>query len=439
MAYKSQLKKFISFIVLCCYALLSNASTDVYPFKLYKHQGDESGPTILIIGGIQGDEPGGFTAATLVAMNYEIKKGNVWIVPNLNFKSILHSSRGLYGDMNRKFHNINKKDPDFLIVEKIKNLILDKKVDLVVNLHDGSGFYTPTYIDKQRNPYRWGQSVIIDQKIISASKFSDLYAISEKVANRANKNIPEKYRYFVKNTKTRDGNKEMEKTLTYFAIKNGKAAFGVEASKNFRTHERAYYHLLVVEAFMRELGVEYSRSFELNSSGIRHAMYKTIDVSLYNDKFYLPGNNLKKRLYYIPMRKDRSVEYHSRNPLVAVLEDKNAYKIKYGNRSLSYLHPQYFEFDNSLKQVSIEVDGKTRQVGIGSLVTVKKAFRVNDLPGYRVNVIGGRVPGKTSETDFTFSKNMIPTRFSIDRSGNVYRVEFYKNEKYSGMILVEFY
>lgn len=138
------------------------------------------------------------------------------------------------------------------------------------------------------------------------------------------------------------------------------------------------------------------------------------------------------------MLKNKNIEFRSKNPLVAILEDKNTYKIKYGNRSLSLLHPQYFDFDYSLNKVSIDVDGEERDVGIGDIVQVRNSFSVRDLPGYRVNVIGGRVLGKVSETGFTFTKSMLPQRFSIDRSGNIYRVEFYKGSKYSGMILVEF-
>lgn len=438
MAYQSRIKKTLLVLFISCYAVLSNASTQIYPFNIYKHQGNEDGPTILIIGGIQGDEPGGFTAATLIAMNYKITKGSVWIVPNLNFKSIIHSSRGLYGDMNRKFHSIKVDDPDYSIVKQIKNLILEKDVDIVLNLHDGSGFYTPTYISKQRNPYRWGQSVIIDQKVIDSGKFNNLYQISEKVAHLANTNIDEKYRYYVKNTKTKDGDKEMEKSLTYFAITNGKAAFGIEASKSFRTHQRAFYHLKVVESFMDVIGIEYVRDFELNPSGISHAMYNTIDVSLFDNKFYLPGSDLKNKLFFVPMRINRDIEFQSNNPLVAILEDSNLYKVKYGNRSLTHLYPQYFEFDYSLNHIYIHVDGVRKQVAMGSVVNVDKHFSVDDMSGYRVNVIGGHVPGKTSETNYRFNKTMIPARFSIDNSGNIYRIEFYKNKKYSGMILVRF-
>ncbi|MBO4314198.1 MAG: deacylase, partial [Desulfovibrio sp.] len=87
-------------LLLCSPALLqaSPASLDFTTLRL--GSGDRA---VLIIGGIQGDEPGGFSAATLLATRYDIRKGSVWVVPNLNFPSIIQRSRGLHGDMNRKF------------------------------------------------------------------------------------------------------------------------------------------------------------------------------------------------------------------------------------------------------------------------------------------------------------------------------------------------
>jgi len=67
--------------------MMSSASVhaDSLDFSLHKLESGIAGNTILIIGGIQGDEPGGFNAASLLVTNYRITKGNVWIVPNLNF------------------------------------------------------------------------------------------------------------------------------------------------------------------------------------------------------------------------------------------------------------------------------------------------------------------------------------------------------------------
>ena len=93
-----------------------------YDFSVHK-MGNGKGNTLLIFGGIQGDEPGGFTAASLIVTKYRIKNGNVWVVPNLAFESIIKRSRGVYGDLNRKFAHLKKNDPDYETIQRIKKRV----------------------------------------------------------------------------------------------------------------------------------------------------------------------------------------------------------------------------------------------------------------------------------------------------------------------------
>ena len=69
-------------------------------FTLIKLGVDDNN-TVLVTGGIQGDEPGGFMSANLLARGYEITSGSLYVVPNLNMPSIIKRSRGVNGDMNR--------------------------------------------------------------------------------------------------------------------------------------------------------------------------------------------------------------------------------------------------------------------------------------------------------------------------------------------------
>jgi predicted deacylase len=107
------------------------AQATEFPFTLHKLKSGQPGPTLLVIGGIQGDEPGGFTAASMLVTDYKIARGEVWVVPNLNFESIIKRSRGVHGDMNRKFHNISDNDPQLQAIKKIKQIITDDQVDMV--------------------------------------------------------------------------------------------------------------------------------------------------------------------------------------------------------------------------------------------------------------------------------------------------------------------
>lgn len=398
-----------------------------------------SGPTLLVIGGIQGDEPGGFTAASLLVTHYKITSGQLWIVPNLNFESIIKRSRGVYGDMNRKFSKLKANDPEFKTIQKIKQIITSPNVDLILNLHDGSGFYNERYIDAQHNPGRWGQSLIIDQAKVGVGQYSQLEELGKQVVSSVNQQIDNSlHQYRLKNTHTALGDKEMEKTLTYFAINHSKPAFGVEASKNFLTHRRAYYHLLVLEAFMSKVGIKFERRFELAEADIKKAMYDKLQLTFYNKKILLDVANARKRLNYVPLKRNSEIDYTAKNPLVAVVSKNNKFNIRYGNRNLTYIKPSYFDYDDSLEDIKMSIDGDVHNISLGSIVNVNKDFNIHPIDGYRVNVIGFTRKGIKDESNRTIKLKNIRQRYSVDKESKIFRVEIYQGKKYCGMILVRF-
>jgi succinylglutamate desuccinylase len=120
--------------------LLFGASMLLAHINLIKKENSDSNTTLLVIGGIHGNEPGGYFAASILATHYKVYSKNLWIVPNLNKASIMANRRGIYGDMNRKFSVIKKNDKDKEIIKEIKKIILSPQISLVLNLHDGHGF-----------------------------------------------------------------------------------------------------------------------------------------------------------------------------------------------------------------------------------------------------------------------------------------------------------
>ena len=428
--------KLYSLIFVLFIPLLLSANKS-YDFDLIK-KGKQDNNTMLVVGGIQGDEPGGFMAASLLATHYKITKGSLWIVPNLNFYSIIKRSRGPYGDMNRKFATLSKRDPEYKIVERIKEHIKDEHVKLIVNLHDGSGFYREKYIDDMHKPTRWGQCSVIDQVSLDGVKYGNLKEISSSVVAKVNKHlIKEEDRYHVHNTRTREGDKEMEKSLTYYAINQGKAAFGNEATKNQPTNRRVYYHLLALEKYMHIVGIEFKRDFELTPDGVYKALNHNIYISLYDGKIKLPLSQIRNIVNYFPIKKDSKLDFEGSNSLLTILKQGDVYTIQYGNRRLSRLKADYLEYDDANQSVGFVIDGKGMEIKFGSLVDVKDNFLVKSNKNYRVNVIG--YTNKSNiETDIKIKKSQIPKRFSIDKRGKIYRVEYYNKDKFAGMVLVNF-
>ena len=229
--------------------------------NIYKIHGRFDGPTMMIIGGIQGDEPGGFLSADLY-IDLDLKKGNLIVVPRANFNSILRFMRGPNGDMNRKFGRETEGDADAKIVRILEELMGDS--DVLLNLHDGWGFYRPKYVDQMANPFRYGQSIIADCAEYKHPKTGhrlELQKTAEKVIEIINSQIEDdRYHFHFMNTRTDEASSpyaEQRASATFYALTHhGIPAFGVETSKNLPSLEmKVHQHNLAVNAFMDVFGL----------------------------------------------------------------------------------------------------------------------------------------------------------------------------------------
>ena len=233
-----------------------------YELNVYKIYGKQIGKTLMLIGGIQGNEPGGFLSADLYA-DMSLEKGNLIVVPRANFYSILLNKRGPHGDMNRKFtHEETAESMEDKIVSILKKLIGES--DYLLNLHDGSGYYYPKYIDKWRNPMRFGQSIISDceiYKVPGTNQRINLGDMARRVIAEVNPHIKNAlYKFHYNNTKTGDldsAHKEQRKSATYYALtKHSIPAFGVETSKFLPSMDlKVRYHNLIINTFMKHFGI----------------------------------------------------------------------------------------------------------------------------------------------------------------------------------------
>lgn len=202
-----------------------------YPLTVTFLRGEEPGPTVMVQGGIQGDEPSGFISAQLLT-HAKVKKGNLIIVPRANVPSINLQARQVNVDMNRRFdQDYNRFYEDRLA--RVVRFLLGQS-DALIHLHEGSGFYNPTYIDQMRNPMRYGQSIIIDTLDYGGFALGD--TVNDALAELNPGIEPEKYRFKLFNTKTFDEHsdyKQMRKSLTCYALTvEGIPAVAVEVSKH---------------------------------------------------------------------------------------------------------------------------------------------------------------------------------------------------------------
>ncbi|MFX4208658.1 M99 family carboxypeptidase catalytic domain-containing protein [Aliarcobacter butzleri] len=430
--------KFIFVFLLLVINLFAVTNRD---FSIYKKESQTPSHTLLIIGGIHGDEPGAYFAPAFFEKYYKITKGSVWVIPNINGDSIIANQRGIYNDMNRKFSVIEKDDPDYFIIERVKKIILDKKVDLILNLHDGHGFYRETHENAIFNPKAWGQATIIDQdKINGLDKFGDLDNIATKVKNNLNKDklFQEYHSFGVKNTQTKFKDEQMQLSLTYFAVTNNKPAFAIETSKNITDlTEKVIYQLKSIEEFMKIMEIEFQRDFDINNyEEVKKRLFDFGEVKI-NENIAFDLSDSRKILRFIPLKKENN-EFKFENALGATKIVDNKYELYIGNINVTNLFPQIFDVKEYKDSIKIEVDGKVINTKLGEIVDVKNSFKIVKNDFFRINVIGFSKTGVDSEDDILLKKSDMVDNFSIDTNNKQYRVEFYKDNNFYGMITINF-
>ncbi|SFV52201.1 putative periplasmic protein [hydrothermal vent metagenome] len=409
--------------------------------NIIKKENLDSNTTLLVIGGIHGNEPGGYYAPSILATHYKILSKNLWIIPNLNEASILKFRRGIHGDMNRKFAHMKQNDKDKAIVEAIKKIILLPRISLILNLHDGHGFYREKNQGRIYNTKAWGQTCVIDQcKLLKKTPYFNLGKIAQEVKDDINQKLLSKHHSFsVKNTHTkRDHYKDMQQSLTYFAIQHYKPAFAIETSKRLATlSQKVFYQLVAIESYMKIMGIQFKRDFTLNRTSIDKLIkdYGTLKI---NNNILLNLNDIKKSLSYIPIRLGQN-NFEFSNPLGSIKKLKGNYYIYIANHLILQLKPQYFIMASDCQEgYKFEIDGRAVFVPKASEIFVHDNFKIKKNNQVRVNVIGYSKQGILDESDINISYKDLNKKYAVDRDGKVFRVEFYKNKKFCSMIMVHF-
>ena len=436
-----------------------------YEFNVYHINGKEDGNTMLIIGGMHNEPAGYLTADKYV--DFSLTKGNLIIVPRANFYTIILNDRGVNGDMNRKFA-LNRKPQhyDEIIVEKIKELMA--KSDIVLNLHEGSGFYIETYIDKLRNPRRFGQSIIADSDIYYSNKkngYIYLEDIARSVLKKVNATIEnKKYMFRFNNHRTQDRNsmhREQRLSATYYALTNLEIpAFGLEVSKQLPNLEMKVKHMaLVINEFMKAFDIVpgYPRVsvLEPNLKFINILVNGQKHISLKNNEsFYVnPGDEIQ--ISHIESNYERGITADivgygriqdfgekyavNRDARIVIKKDDVNCGIVYmfvnkGSEETAgnvNVRSEYFllEINNNLKKVSPEEEIRVLKGDNIKIADISSSLK--ELTNISVNFYGYKAPDESAEDRgylINTGKNLLPF-YSMDKKGEKYEIRIERRSK----------
>lgn len=228
-----------------------------YPLGVVFIRGEAPGPTVMIQGGIQGDEPTGFLSAQVLAES-RVLKGNLIVVPRANVPSIHVHQRSVNVDMNRRFDRDYNQFYEDRLARVVRFLLSQSSA--FIHLHEGSGFYDPVYVSPLRNPSRWGQSIIIDANTHERLDLARLVNAALAEINASVKEQDLQFKLF--NTRTFEPDsqyaKEMRKSLTFYALANlNIPAMAVEVSKNIGALGwKVKHQVYATSVLLKHCGVE---------------------------------------------------------------------------------------------------------------------------------------------------------------------------------------
>ena len=231
-------------------------SDTTYPLAVHVLEGPDPGPTVMVQGGIQGDETAGFLTAQILS-RATVNKGRLIVIPRANVPSIDIARRQVNIDLNRRFDQHYNDWYEDRLARVIRYYLA--QADAFLHLHEGSGFYRPTYIDTLRNPKRYGQSVIIDTLVYDKLNLGEDVA---SVLKQINPSIqPPDFRFQLFNTRTfskATSYQEMRKSLTCFALKEHSIpALAIETSKDIiQLDWKVTQQLKATVSFLSKFGVD---------------------------------------------------------------------------------------------------------------------------------------------------------------------------------------
>ena len=207
-----------------------------YATRYYVKEGAQPGPTLVVVGGVHGDEPAGYLAARKL-LDWEVVRGKVVVLPDAHKEAIRRKMRGYPGNMNRMFPGKADGTPMERLAFEIFGMIRDSRPDVLLTLHESRDFHAD-------DPSRYGHTLCYD--------FPALKPFMQRILERVNPDIsPKKHRllHFIDPFPT---------CPTYQAfVQLGIPATSVETSKTLPLDLRVRYQLMTVAAVMDEMGIRY--------------------------------------------------------------------------------------------------------------------------------------------------------------------------------------
>ncbi|MCJ8270715.1 MAG: hypothetical protein MJK04_15095, partial [Psychrosphaera sp.] len=403
-----------------------------------------------------------------------------------NMPAIVNNKLGINNDMNRTFVDKSARQHQHIyeddIVSILKSLIA--KSDVLLNLHDGYGFYRPEWESELANPKRWGQAIITDRNQFKSNKNDKMLMLGQRaqsVVDKVNLLVKnQNHRFHYKNTRTKDQDsihKEQRRSATFYALyEQGIESYGIETSKNIRSLDlKVTYQTMIVNAFLEEFDIIVER----HSQQLAKPKLAYLLVSVNNQRpvAYKDGEVIHVEVGDT-LRIDEALTNYERGVIVDLEQNSSLNDIGKTFRvtqptAIRVLKDQYLagrvlvqtggqtggQTANLLKgngttpvqlnvaHLVVELNGLAQTIKPGETLSINdtdtlKLIRYQDNQLQRqpsqinfIGFVGNRRINDGEDRGYLITKNQLIKRFSIDGNGKVYRIKAEQGQQ----LLAQFY
>lgn len=208
-----------------------------YATEYYVNEAPVAGPTVVIVGGMHGNETAGYLAARRL-VSVKPKRGTIIVIPEANKLGVKAGQRtgGHPGDLNRDFPTSSSDAPDSTLAKAIWDLMKKYRPDYLFDLHEGYDFH-------KLNSKSVGQSIIYYPK-------GDAQAMAKAMQQAVNKTISNSrhhyslLKYPVKGSLARAAGAVL-----------GTTSMILETSRKQPLETRVRQHVTMVEAALKRLNM----------------------------------------------------------------------------------------------------------------------------------------------------------------------------------------
>lgn len=211
----------------------------IYETAWVEMKGATVGKSIIIEGGIHGDEIAGTLAIEALLPKIHITKGRVVWLPAMNRPAYTKQQRFIHVDLNKIFPgDTTKPEYEYSLAAELFSWVEQQKVDVVLTLHESR------YLHDGSNPKTFGQTIVYGVKPMPTILELVLQELNENLGNTQHKFYPNYFPIATSST---------EQFVENFHVEG----FCAETWRGFELSTRIALQEKIIIAFLHQLDIQF--------------------------------------------------------------------------------------------------------------------------------------------------------------------------------------